>query len=202
MHLEIRSRIISLALDNYVSIMYNNDNKGGIIMSYTLSEKKVLKKLDISDFRHMTKDKIVQFASMLPNMDPEVAKKALEQFPEFKDLAIEVVHTLQQSVETAMKSNDDSQNAFYEACNRVIDDLNNHLSSSNLTPEQEQSIRSDIIRVLEMMSEKDSENKAHLLMTVRSFCVSAVVITLAAVSLLGGNSSSLGELLDKHNNNH
>lgn len=50
-------------------------------MRYNLSEKKVLKKLGIEDFRHMTKDKIVQFASMLPQMDPEVAKKALEQFP-------------------------------------------------------------------------------------------------------------------------
>ena len=33
-------------------------------MKYTISEKKVLKKLGISDFRHMTKDKIVKFANM------------------------------------------------------------------------------------------------------------------------------------------
>ena len=56
-------------------------------MKRTISEQKVLKKLGISDFRHMTKDKIVTFASMLPYMDPEVAKKALDQFPSFKELA-------------------------------------------------------------------------------------------------------------------
>ena len=60
-------------------------------MKYTLSEKKVLKKLGIKDFRHMTKDKVVSFASMLPYMNPEVAKKALEQFPSFKDLAGDMV---------------------------------------------------------------------------------------------------------------
>ena len=46
-------------------------------MNRTLSEQKVLKKLDIPDFRHLTKDKIIAFASLLPQMDTEVAKKAL-----------------------------------------------------------------------------------------------------------------------------
>lgn len=167
-------------------------------MAYTLNEKKVLKKLGIEDFRHMTKDKIVQFTSMLPNMDPEVAKKALEQFPEFKDLAIEVVKNLQQSVEKAMESNNDSQKAFYDTCNRVIDELNIHLSSDNITPEQEQSIRDDIFRVLEMMYDKDSENKEFLLKIVKTVGVSAAVIALAAASLLGGSASGLGELIDKN----
>ena len=48
-----------------------------------MSEANVLKKLDIEDFRHITKDKVIKMASMLDKMDPEVAKKALEQFPEF-----------------------------------------------------------------------------------------------------------------------
>ena len=48
-------------------------------MKHRLSEKKVLKKLGIPDFRHMTKDKVMGFASMLNQMDPEVAKKALEK---------------------------------------------------------------------------------------------------------------------------
>ena len=46
-------------------------------MKRTIKEKKVLKKLGIPDFRHMTKDKIIKFATMLPYMDPLVAKAAL-----------------------------------------------------------------------------------------------------------------------------
>ena len=52
-------------------------------MQRTISEQQVLQRLGIQDFRHMTKDKIMRFATMLPYMDPEVAKKALEQFPAF-----------------------------------------------------------------------------------------------------------------------
>lgn len=44
-------------------------------MSRTLTEKKVLKKLGIDDFRHLTKEKVITMATMLDKMDPEVAKK-------------------------------------------------------------------------------------------------------------------------------
>ena len=49
--------------------------KGGKRVSRPYNELQVLKKLDIPDFRHMTKDKVIAFASMIPRMDPEVAKK-------------------------------------------------------------------------------------------------------------------------------
>lgn len=60
-------------------------------MERTLTEQKVLKQLDITDFRHMTKDKVVEFASLLPRMAPEVAEKALAQFPEYARMATEMV---------------------------------------------------------------------------------------------------------------
>ena len=52
-------------------------------MKRTLSEQKVLKQLKIDNFRQLSKDTIMKFASSINQMDPEVAKKALEQFPEF-----------------------------------------------------------------------------------------------------------------------
>lgn len=73
-------------------------------MSRTLTEKKVLKKLGIDDFRHLTKEKVITMATMLDKMDPEVAKKALEQFPEFakvsKDMLKEYKETLDKGLET------------------------------------------------------------------------------------------------------
>lgn len=40
-----------------------------------LSEKKVLKQLGISNFRYLTKEKVIELTSMLDRMDPKVAKK-------------------------------------------------------------------------------------------------------------------------------
>ena len=77
-------------------------------MSRTLTEKKVLKKLGIDDFRHLTKEKVITMATMLDKMKPEVAKKALEQFPEFskvsKDMLKEYKETLDKGLETNRES--------------------------------------------------------------------------------------------------
>lgn len=40
-----------------------------------------LKALAIEDFRNISKDKIMEFVSAIPNMDKEVAIKIIEQFP-------------------------------------------------------------------------------------------------------------------------
>lgn len=51
-------------------------------MSKPFTEQRVLKKLGIQDFRHLTKDKVITMASMLDKMDPEVAKKSNRAIPE------------------------------------------------------------------------------------------------------------------------
>ena len=56
-----------------------------------LTEQKVLKKLGIEDFRYLTKDKVVKMANMLDKMNPEVAKKAIEQFPNFSNTMKEIL---------------------------------------------------------------------------------------------------------------
>ena len=60
-------------------------------MARPYTEQQVLKKLDISDFRHLTKEKVIAFATMVPKMNPEVAKKALEQFPNFASTSLDVL---------------------------------------------------------------------------------------------------------------
>lgn len=62
-----------------------------------LTEQEVLEILDIPDFRHMSKDKVMKFASELPNMDPQVAKTALLQFPEFAATTRDVMSCFQET---------------------------------------------------------------------------------------------------------
>ena len=73
-------------------------------MTRSLTEQKVLNKLGIEDFRHLTKDKVITMASMLDRMDPDVAKKALDQFPEFAKTMKEIVQDFQKSMEHGLNS--------------------------------------------------------------------------------------------------
>ena len=128
-------------------------------MARSLTEQKVLKKLGIPDFRHMTKDKIVAFATMLPKMDPEVAKKALEQFPEFAKTATEIVSYYKELVEKGFDYNDASVKSFYLTCDSIIDTLNEQLKDGNLSFQEKQIIIDKMIELAKMKSDKDTENK-------------------------------------------
>ena len=157
-------------------------------MKYTLSEKKVLKKLGIPDFRHMTKDKVMSFASMLPYMDPEVAKKALEQFPSFKDLAGDMVNQYKAIVDKAFEENRVSQQAFYDACNSIIESLKEELRDDEIDSVERDRIEDKMIKVAAMIGEKDRENKGMILKVLGGAAFFFTVVLAAGATLLGSNS--------------
>ena len=61
-------------------------------MKRITSEKQLLKQLGISDFRHITKDKLLAFTSNIDKIDPEVAKSAISQFPNFKEMVSDILN--------------------------------------------------------------------------------------------------------------
>ena len=165
-------------------------------MKRTLSEKRVLRKLGISDFRHMKKENVVKFASMLPYMDPEVAKKALEQFPEFKDLASDLVANYKDIVDRILSENAESQRPFYDVCNSIIATLQAELSMENISSEDRRRIEDNMREGAKLIGEKDSENKKFLwtmLLTAGTIVGGAFV---AAISLLGSNSQYSSDDID------
>ena len=83
-----------------------------------LTEQQVLDQLGIPDFRHLSKDKIMTFFSMLPNMNPDVAKKAIVQFPVNADLVKEVVVDFIVTVNTATENAKDNQ-AYFDTCKKI-----------------------------------------------------------------------------------
>lgn len=87
------------------------------------TERQVLKKLDIPDFRHLTKNKVIAFATMVPRMDPEVAKKALEQFPNFASTSLDVLKEYKGIIEEALSDDRESMQACYDMYGRVMTSL-------------------------------------------------------------------------------
>lgn len=157
-------------------------------MRRTLTEKQVLKKLDIPDFRHLSKEKVMKFATMLPQMDPEVAKKALEQFPEFAKTIKEILKDHKEILEKGMVSNDKSIMSCYEVSSSIIASLQKELERDELTFEERKYIIDQMVVISKQMNEKDSENKKFIVLM--SMAVGAVVTAgiRALASSLGSNS--------------
>ena len=161
-------------------------------MQRTISEQKVLKRLGIQDFRHMTKDKIMRFATMLPYMDPEVAKKALEQYPTFKELTREIVIEYKSIVSNSLADNSESQRLFYNTCNSILDSLKQELQKDILTQEERTSVEDKMLSVAAMIAQKDSENKLFLLKVIAVVGFFATGIIGTATAILGTNCQTLG----------
>lgn len=162
-----------------------------------MSEEKVLKKLDIVDFRHLTKDKVIKMASMLDKMNPEVAKKALEQFPEFANTTKEMLTEYKESLDEGLESNNKSVKAVYDTYNAVITSLQKELEKENLTFEQKKYIIEQMKDVAEKVDKKDTENKRLIagMATLAAIVVSSTVVVLA--SALGGNTQIKPDDTDK-----
>lgn len=153
-----------------------------------MSEEKVLKKLDIVDFRHLTKDKVIKMASMLDKMDPEVAKKALEQFPEFANTTKEMLKDYKESLDKGLESNNESVAKVYDSYNAIIAALQKELENEELTFEQKKYIIELMKDVAEKVDKKDSENKKFIagMATLATIVVGGTIAVLASV--LGGNT--------------
>ena len=158
-------------------------------MSRLLTEQKVLKKLNIDDFRQLTKDKVITMASMLDTMDPEVAKKALEQFPEFSNTAKEMLNEYKETLEKGLESNQESVQSYYDSCKCTIESLQKQLEDENISFEEKKHIIDKMLEISKMMGEKDSENKKFIIiMSGLGFAALSLVI-VGLGSVLGGNTN-------------
>ena len=154
-------------------------------MRYTISEKKALKKLGITDFRYMTKDMIVPFLNMAPHMNPEVAKAAIEQFPEFKNMAVEMTDALKDMVNKAFDSDNESQKYFYDSCNNMLKSLQIQLDDENIDAAERAQIRDNMMQIISWIAQKDSEHKEFVLNMVKTGVRGLVAFAGIAVVALG-----------------
>lgn len=156
-------------------------------MSKKLTEAQVLKALNIPDFRHITKDKVISFASMLNTMEPEVAKKALDQFPEFARLALSVLQEYKGVIEKAQDSTSASAKQCLELYNEVIQALKACLAKEHIPFEEKKYYIDNMMEIAKMAEAKDSEGKQFNWKILGYGAAAVIFIAGAGAAILGGN---------------
>lgn len=151
-----------------------------------LSEKQVLNELGVKDFRSITKESIMSFASMLDRVDSEVALAIVGQFDNFAAMSTEIfkeyTSLISEIMETENISHDESM-AMYKQC---IDTCSDMLSvNEDLTPEQRLEVLREMGRFADAAALKDTEKKQHDVELLKSM----FGITL---SIIGGGLAILG----------
>lgn len=164
-------------------------------MSKQLTEKQVLKKLGIEDFRHLSKDSVMSFASMLDQMDPEVAKKALEQFPDFATAVLDTMKEYKATADKALEEGSKSVEHSYAAYNAVMEALKASLEDGEITFDERMQILDRMNEVANKVDLKDREHKQFIMKALTTMGVVAVAGVGVMAAALGGNAK-FGEIAD------
>jgi len=159
------------------------------IVSNYLTEQQVLDQLNIPDFRHVTKDKVMTFASMLHSMEPEVAKKTLEQFPEFAKMSFEVIHEYKSILEKNLEDNSISSKQCFDIYNTVLDTLKTCVEKIDLVFDEKKYYFEKMMEIAQMAESKDTENKKFNWKIVSAGAFVVIAVVGIGASILGSNTN-------------
>lgn len=153
-------------------------------MEYTEKERQFLLLMQRTDFKNLSKNDVLSYASKLSELRPEVATQVIAQFPEFVNLIKSSMSEYRGILENIIKSDDESINQVYGIYNKALDsdndsrkeyiefadrvrsDLSRCLDKPNLTPEEQKSIIEQEIEIFRMVDKKDSEIREEEMKTV------------------------------------
>ena len=99
-----------------------------------LTADQVKEYLNIPDFRHLTRDKLIEFVSAIPDIDKEVAIKTIQQFPEFSGYAKVLVAHYETMCDFILKENGSSVQAVMDGYKQTLDVLSDLAKAKNLEP--------------------------------------------------------------------
>lgn len=125
-------------------------------------EASVMKALEIDSWRNLSRDRVLRFAAMMPQMNTELAIRIIEQFPAFKEFALDTVKQIEEAHTSTLNANEQSQGHVYEALAEVRGILKGQLDSDELDWEQRRWIIEQIQENARLVFQKDSENKTFL----------------------------------------
>lgn len=144
-------------------------------MEYTNNEKHILSLMEKTDFKNLSKNDIITFASRLGELRPEVAKEVLAQFPEFVGLIQTSLTEYKGMIDTIVTSDDESLKEYYSIANKEIgsaidsrrqfygfaklvqEDYSKCLDNPNLSPEMIMEILNRQYELVKLANEKDTE---------------------------------------------
>lgn len=157
-----------------------------------MNEAEVKETLGITDFRYISKAKVMQLASLIPNMDYVTQRKIIEQFPEFASLASSTVNDTTQTADAIISENHFSTSEFYNASKKVLDSYTEQIRSDQTSSQDKKYYAEKSMQLLQSMSAKDSENKVFLGKVFGTVATVVAGVAVIAGTILGvtytGNS--------------
>lgn len=155
-----------------------------------VGESEVKKILNIETFRNLSKEKIMEFVSLIPYMDKEVAISVINQFPNYVVMAKEMTELLNSACESVIEKNNDSRKDVIETYRSIIDKLASMLDDDDLSESQQRYITETMVNLADKIAEKDNENKKFHIEIVKYLEFALFGLAMIGATVLGVNSKT------------
>lgn len=156
-------------------------------MGYS-NEAEIKRALGIDTWRELSRDKMLTFAALMPDMDTEVALKVIEQFPSFRDFAGDVVDVMEGAQDATIASNERSDDQVHDALREIREILKGELDKGDLPWEHRRWVIEQIQETGRLQFSKDSENKRFLDSILGKVVLGVGGIAALGLAALGGRA--------------
>lgn len=150
-----------------------------------MNELELKKELGITDFRHMSKDKLLTFASNIDKLDPEVAKAIIGQFPEFKSYMLSLVDIFKEQTNRLIESGDKVNKNVFDAMQTIINAITWELQNTELNSEQRSKCEDMLMELAKMYVSLDEKHKNFLSDVLNKTVCCLLGFSVFAAGLLG-----------------
>ena len=112
-----------------------------------MTEEAVKEFLHIKDFRNIRKGDVIQMVSNLHRMNPVVAIKCIEQFPNFANNARIMVHDLTESCNKAIAAGSEESKIILDSYLKILEKLTDMLTDKDISAEEQSIISHNIVYI-------------------------------------------------------
>ena len=149
------------------------------------SETDVLNYFGIDNFKQLKKEHIMQFTSLIPQMDQELAAKCIEQFPEFKTFGNELLGKLTEGYDRIIEHGKSSAKEAMQAYETILNSLKSMLEQDSLSFDEKRIIASDMVLIADKIAELDRDWKNFLGQFAAVMGAAAMGALVLGATLLG-----------------
>ena len=154
-------------------------------MKHDQSENKALRRERRSVAGQMARGLVNGVVSMLPQMDPEVAMRALDQFPSFADACSTIIGCLRDGLGTTEDRNAANMDAFNAQTREALNALEAELAKDDLSDEGRRQVVEGILAIIKDVGQRDTANKEFLSGLFQGVLIAAVVTIICVGVPLG-----------------
>ena len=154
-------------------------------MKRTQTEDKALRRARRAAPGRKAGDLLNGVVSILPQLDPEVAKRVLDQFPSFADACSSIVGWLKGGLGIVADGNADNMSAANAQTRDALSALETELAKDDLSDEGRKLVIEGITSILDDVVQMDAANKAFLSRLFQGALIAALVTVVCMGSPMG-----------------